>query len=93
MATRHPTCERPLSGEAGGGQPRIWVKCDWILTEGCGRVSASREDSAVAARHRLRVNYRFDVSWRSNFPFAVDLFHQPYVCLARLAARGADAPP
>ena len=53
MATQHPTCERPLSGEAGGGQHRILETRDRIFTEGCGGVSASPEHNAAAARYRL----------------------------------------
>eukprot|EP00966_Prymnesium_polylepis_P119284 2756420-Prymnesium_polylepis.1 len=47
--------DRPRSPLASGGsQHRIWETRDWILIEGCDRISASPEHSAVAAQHRLR---------------------------------------
>ena len=67
---------RPWCGEAGGGQHRILETRDRILTEGCGRVSASPEHVAVAGRHRSWVNYWFGVSWsrRNQSLRCVELF-------------------
>ena len=79
-------CDRPRSAVRGerrappgwcaraGRRHRILETRDWILTEGCGRVSASPEHNAVAARHRLWVNYRY---WsKKSKQFACPLIEQ-----------------
>jgi hypothetical protein len=50
-------CDPPVLRGGGWREHRILETCDRILTECCGGVSASPEHNAVAARHRLRVNY------------------------------------